>query len=163
MSDTKPPNPSAAESTLDHMEEELRELEGVGKSKWGIWLIVAIIAAGSIIAFAVRDRQSSSLPVSTAGATGISIDLQVPAKTKLGAPPPRFEWESISGRSRYRLAIRREGASETLIERSVRNSFAELTPEELQKLTPGAGYVWQVDALDQTGKTLGSGQSRFSL
>lgn len=160
MADTQ--NPTNVESPLDHMEQELRELEGEGKSKWLKWVFVAVIAIIAVAAYTLTGKQSST-PPPMGPQEGVAIDLQQPRTGKLAAAPTRFEWESVTGRHQYRVMVSRAEATAPLIDRVTKESHLDLAIDEVGKLTKGTTYVWRVEALDKAGKKLGSGQSHFAL
>lgn len=160
MADTQ--NPTSNESPLDHMEQELRELEGEGKSKWWKWLFIVGIAVIAVLAYTLTGKQSAT-PPPAGPQEGVAIDMQQPATGKLAAAPSRFEWESVSGRYQYRLTVTRMDEKTPLIDKTVKDSHVELAVDEIGRLTPRATYVWRVEALDKGGRKLGSGQSHFAL
>lgn len=160
MADTQ--NPTTTESPLDHMEQELRELEGEGKSKWWKWLFIVGIAIVAVLAYTWTGKQSTT-PPPAGPQEGVAIDMPQPAAGKLSAAPTRFEWESVAGRYQYRLTVTRAEEKTPLIDKTVKDSHLDLAIDEVGKLKKGATYVWRVEALDKGGRKLGSGQSHFAL
>ncbi len=157
-------DPTAA---VEHMEEEIRALEGeTGRPRWLVWvlgiLILAAIAAG--IVFLNRSRPPERAPATLAAAGGVPLEVREPRPgSRLSSAPTTFSWESVSGRHDYLFRIVPEGSAEPVIERSVRTPSVQLTPEEAGRLVAGLSYVWSVAARKRDGTVIGSGQARFRL
>lgn len=157
-------DPTAA---VEHMEEEIRALEGeTGRPRWLVWilgiLILAAIAAG--VLYLGGSRPPERAPAQVAAAGGVPLEVREPRPgSRLSSAPTSFSWESVSGRYDYLFRIAPEGSAEPIIERSVRTPSVQLTPEETGRLVAGRSYVWSVAARKRDGTVIGSGQARFRL
>jgi hypothetical protein len=154
-------------ASVEHMEEEIRALEGEASGRrWLLWLLgLALVAAIVAGAFYFSRGLESPRPQAMVGAEGgVPIELDQPRPgSRLTSPPTSFSWEPVSGRHDYLFRIVPEGGSEPLVERSVRNSSTQLSPEEAKLLAAGRTYVWTVTARRKDGTVIGSGQARFRL
>lgn len=154
-------------ASVEHMEEEIRALEGeTGRPRWVVWvlgiLILAAIAAG--IVYLNRGRPPERAPATLATASGVPLELMEPRPgSRLPAAPTSFSWESVSGRHDYLFRVAPEGSTEPIIERSARTPPLELTPDEVRRFAAGQSYVWSVTARRRDGTVIGSGQARFRV
>jgi len=156
------PRPDSAASSIEHMEEEFRALEGT-RSRWIIWLGgILLVAAGSATYYWLADR-TPVRPTRARTTTGVVIDLAEPRAGKLDQPPTRFAWESIAGRHDYHFVLTVEGDPMPLVDRAVTNTSLDLKPEELARLAPGKWYSWSVTARQRDRRILAAGQSRFQI
>ncbi|HKQ62412.1 MAG TPA: hypothetical protein VJS92_14060 [Candidatus Polarisedimenticolaceae bacterium] len=159
--------PTASEpprvESIEHMEEEVRELEGIGRPRWGLLLsglVVAGLVIGSYIVW-MRPAGRASLPPPAVD-SGTPIEVAQPRPGRFAELPTHYAWESVAGRSDYLFTLTMEGASMPLVQRVVKTPSLDLTPEEAGSLPAGKRYVWRVTAR-RDGQSLGSGQGRFEL
>jgi len=162
-------NPEAHhhEDALDHLEDEIKALEGV--TRWGRPLRIATLVivllgiAGAIAYFVTSPPQITSARFSYVPTTGSPIEVAEPKGAKLDDPPTRFAWEQVTGRLQYIVRIYVKGATTPVIERMVTSASLELTPDERAKLQHGNTFVWTVVAQGKDGSTIGAGQSSFKV
>lgn len=64
---------------------------------------------------------------------------------------PEFRWDSPFDAARYRLTIR-DGAGVVIYTTTVITPPVRLDDQARARLTPRASYVWQVEALDESGE-----------
>ncbi len=157
---TTPPN--SATDTLDHMKDELEELEHQ-KPAWTRWLIGAVVLIAIVAAVWYFQGQGGGQQALTTAEGGERIDLREPASGKLAQAPTNFRWESVAGRHHYIVVITSEKGDMAPIEKNVRNNNVQLTASEIQMLKSGQTYVWKVMAIADDGKTMASGAARFEL
>jgi hypothetical protein len=156
------PRPDSAASSIEHMEEEFRALEGA-RTRWWLWLGgILLLAAGAAAYYGFADR-TPVRPTRAVATTGVVIELAEPRPGKLEQPPTHFAWESISGRHDYHFVLSVEGETVPLVDRAVTNTSLELKPEELALLTPGRSYAWSITARQRDRRILAAGQSRFQI
>ena len=150
---------------IEHMAEELRELEGLNKPRWPKILlgIVALAVIGGLYYYYGVYRKPSERSWIATTTSGVQIELREPRAGKLTGAPSRLAWESISGRHDYLVKLYLRGERDPLFERATRNSTLDLKPEETGLITPGKAYVWTVQARDTTRRELASGQSWFEV
>ena len=161
--DPKTPSEESSDATLDHMLEEVRDLEGVGAKgkiiKWlGILVALAVIVGGVYLA------QRSTPERTRAKSEGNAIELQEPRGGKHFETPSVFKWQSVAGRHHYEIAIgTSKGGSEILDERQVKTNTYTLSDDQRTQLTKGQKYYWRVKAVGPDGKTVGHGEGRFEM
>ena len=165
------PEPVAHEphhdEAIDHLEEEIKSLEGV--TRWGrplrigalVLLLVAIF--GGIAWFVTSPPPITSARLSYAPSTGSPIEVAEPKGATLAEPPTRFAWESVSGRMQYIVRIYVRGNTTPIFERMLTAPSFELTPDERARMKGGSTYVWTVVAQGKDGSTIGAGQSTFKV
>lgn len=162
MADTRGEHHEAADATLDHMLEEVREIEGVGsKAKWfkaaGFIIVLALVVA------AVYYAQQRPVDRPAVVDEGIQFSLSEPPMGRLLQKPTYFKWQSVSGRDQYVLRIGTEPGQADILEKYLKKDSVSLTDVEAAKITPGRTYHVKVWALDKTGKKIGHAESRFEL
>lgn len=157
------PTPSQEETSEDRFEHQIEELEGVGAPRrWGRWIGGVILLAG-IAAVLIFVKPPPKTPGASALKGILQLDLALPKPGKLDSPPVQFRWESVSGKFNYSFRLNVLGSQTPLVERTVKESRLDLTPEETALLTKGRSYVWEVAALTRQGTRLAAGQSYFDL
>ena len=167
MSQETPIHEAHHEDALDHLEEEIKTLEGV--TRWGrplrIGALVIFLAAivGGIAWFVTSPPPITSARTSYLPKTGSSIDVEEPKGVTLAEPPTRFAWESVTGRLQYIVRIYVKGSTNPILERMVTSPSLELTPDERARIPSGNTFVWTVVAQGKDGSTLGAGQSTFKV
>ena len=155
--------PPHDETSVERFEHELEALEGVGvKKRWGRWIFGALILAGVVAAFFIFGHPQKRMGVTAIGGAPV-LELSEPRGGKLAAPPSRFRWESISGRSSYQFKLSLAGSPAPILDKTVKESTLDLTPEEKARMVAGSSYVWQVEAKDKTGRNLAAGKGFFDL
>lgn len=159
---------SAADGALDHLEEEIENLEHV--STWGRWFgwgaaIVGIAAVvGAVVWLVASPPPTTSSQQSYAPAGASPLELGEPrGGATLSEAPARLTWESVTGRFQYRLRIFVKGESQPVVERYVTTPYVELTADERGRLAKGKSFVWSVTAQAANGSAIGAGQSTFRL
>ena len=154
------PTPEAPhhENTLDHFEEEFKNLEGV--TRFGrplrigalVIVLVGIIAVG--VWWIVSPPPVTSSRKAYVATTGSPIEVEEPKGQTLDNPPSRFAWESVSGRLQYVVRVYVKGTSTPLLERMVTTPFVELSSAEQERMPRGKTFVWTVVAQGKNGSTL---------
>jgi len=87
------------------------------------------------------------------------IQLVEPAG-RIGRVPAVFRWAAVRGADTYRFEIFDEELRSILV-RFVKSTSLSLAPEELAAIRPGRPYYWDVEASDDEGRPLASGQMSF--
>jgi len=155
------------EDAIEHLEDEIKRLEGV--TRWGRPLRIATLVIGLVAAIAGLAWFIVSPPPITSGrasamtSTGSPIELMEPRPTTLPDPPARFAWESVNGRLQYVVRIYVKGSATPVIEKMTTNSSIELTPDETARMPRGKKFTWTVVAQAKNGSTLGAGESDFKV
>jgi hypothetical protein len=152
---------------LDHLEEEIKALEGV--TRWGRWVhwgaavivLAAVIAA--VVWFVASPPPMTSARLSYLPAAGSPIDVVEPKGATLAEPPSRFAWESVTGRLQYVVRIYVKGTGNPVLERMVTAPWIELTPDERARIPRGNTFIWTVVAQGKDGSTIGAGQATFKV
>jgi hypothetical protein len=155
------------EDALDHLEQEIKELEGV--TRWGrplrigglVILLVAIV--GGIAWYVTSPPPITSARMSYIPTTGSPIEVDEPKGATLDEAPTRFAWESVSGRLQYIVRVYVKGSNTPILERMMTAPSFELMPDERSRIRPGNTYIWTVVAQGKDGSTLGAGQSTFKV
>lgn len=155
------------EDALDHLEEEIKNLEGVTRFgrplRIGAFVIFVVAAVtGAIWWVSSPPPITSSSHRSYVATAGSPIEVVEP-RGNLADPPMRFAWESVSGRLQYVVRVYVKGENTPVLERMVTSSFVELTPGEQARMTHGKTFVWTVVAQGKDGSTIGAGQQTFKV
>jgi hypothetical protein len=153
---------SAADATLDHMVEEIREIEGVGKRRWPKWLAIFLVLAGAV-AVVWFAQNPSALPRGPKVDEGAVIAISSPGYGKLSVPPRTFKWQSVAGRHHYTLTIGTAEGKSDVLEKMVMTDSIVLNDAETQVLQRGSTYYWKVRAYSKDGKIIGHAASKFAL
>ena len=167
MSERMPAHEAHHEDAIEHLEDEIRRLEGV--TRWGrplriATLVICLVAAVAGMAwFIVSPPPITSGRASATSTTGSPIELMEPRPTTLAEPPTRFAWESVTGRLQYVVRIYVKGSSTPVLEKMTINSAIELSPDESARMPRGKRFVWTVVAQAKNGSTLGTGESNFKV
>jgi len=156
-----------SDNAIDHLEQEIEELESV--NPWGraVRWAAGIIIVGSVIAWVVwlvaspPGTTSSTMAYVPSGAT--PIELSQPRGLTLKESPERYAWETVTGRFQYIARVYVKGTSDPLIERATRTAYFEPTPEERARLAKGNTFIWTVVAQAKDGSTMGAGKAQFKL
>ena len=152
---------------FDHLEEEIRTLEGVTRFgrplRIGAAVIVIAAIIGAVVWWVTSPPPITSARMSYIPATSSPIDVVEPKGATLADPPSRFAWESVTGRLQYVVRIYVKGTSMPVLERMVTSSSIELTPTEQARMPRGNTFVWTVVAQGKDGSTIGAGQATFKV
>jgi hypothetical protein len=156
------------DNALDHLEEEINELESVnpwGRAvRWGAGIIIVVALVTWVVWLVASPPPSSSASRMSYVPSGVaSIDVSEPRGTTLDEPPARFAWESVTGRFQYIARVYVKGTSEPVVMRATTTAYWDLTPDERAKLARGKTYVWTVVAQGKDGANIGAGQSSFKV
>jgi hypothetical protein len=155
------------DDAIDHLEQEIEELESVNPWGRGVRWAAGIIIVASVITWVVwlvaspPGTTSSRMAYVPSGAS--PIDLSQPRGTTLDEAPARFAWEAVTGRFQYIARVYVKGTSDPLIERATTTAYFEPTPEERARMPKGKSFVWTVVAQAKDGSTMGAGQAQFKL
>lgn len=168
MSQANPVHEPHHEDALDHLEEEIKALEGVtrfGRPLRIAGLVIFLVAAVAAAIWWVASPPpvTSSSRMSYVTTTGSPIEVSEPKGLTLADPPSRFAWESVTGRLQYVVRIYVKGATTPVLERMVTSPYFELTPEERARMPRGKTFVWTVVAQGKDGSTIGGGQATFKV
>jgi len=167
MSEGMPVQQPHHDEAIEHLEDEIRRLEGV--TRWGrpiriVTLVVCLVAAVAGFAwFVMSPPPITSGRASATSTTGSPIELMEPRPTTLADPPARFAWESVTGRLQYVVRVYVKGSSTPVLEKLTTNSSIELTPDETARMPRGKKFTWTVVAQAKNGSTLGTGESSFKV
>jgi len=168
MSQATPVPEHHHEDALDHLEEEIKALEGVTRFgrpiRIGAFVIIALAVIGAIVWW-VLSPPPITTPTRTSyvATSGTPIEVVEPRGATLDDPPARFAWESVTGRLQYVVRVYVKGATTPVLERMVTTSSFELTPGEQARIPRGKTYVWTVVAQGKDGSTIGAGQATFKV
>ena len=73
----------------------------------------------------------------------------------IAATPKAFTWEEVKGAARYRVSLME--VDQNVLWSMEINTFSIAVPEEVQvKMVPAKTLLWQVEALDVSGKVIAS-------
>ena len=156
------------DNALDHLEEEIEELEHVnplGRAvRWGAGIIIVVSVIAWVVWLVASPPQSSSASRMAYVPSGLAtIDVTEPRGAILDKPPAKFAWDSVSGRFQYIARVYVKGTSEPVVMKATTAPYWELTADELAKLASGKSYVWTVVAQGKDGSNIGAGQSSFKV
>ena len=168
MSQANPAPAPHHEDAIEHLEEEIKALEGVtrfGRPLRIAALVIFLVAGVSAAVWWVMSPPpiTSSSRKSYVTATGSPIEVVEPRGVTLDDPPSRFAWESVTGRMQYIVRVYVKGASTPVLERMVTTSSVELTPGEQARIPRGKTFVWTVVAQGKDGSTISAGQASFKV
>jgi hypothetical protein len=155
------------DDALDHLEEEIKALEGV--TWWGRplrigALVIGLVAlVGGIVWFVTSPPPTTSARTAYAPTTGSRMEVMEPKATTLDEPPARFAWESVTGRLQYIVRVYVKGGSVPIVERMVTSPSVELSSEERARMQRGTSFIWTVVAQGKDGSTISAGQSTFKV
>ena len=155
----------AADHTLEHMVEELEEMEGSkAKGTWVRWAVLAfsIVLVTAVVVWTFRSPEGGRIGVPVLG-EGVQMSISAPAYGKLAEPPKVFAWQSVTGRDHYVLAIGTFPGQADILQKKVNQDRVELTDEELSKFSASKPYWWSVKAVGTDGKVLGHAESKFTM
>lgn len=162
MADTRAEQHPGADATLDHMLEEVREMEGVGsKAKYfkaGGFVIVLAIVIAAVWYFQQRPIERQAVVDE-----GVQFSISDPQMGRLMQKPTYFKWQSVSGRSQYVLRIGTDVGQADVLEKYIKKDSVSLTETEAAGLTAGRTYHVKVWALDKSGKKIGHAEGKFDL
>jgi hypothetical protein len=152
---------------LDHLEEEIRSLEGVTRFGRPLRIAALVIVLAGLVAggiwWVASPPPITSAHMSYAPATGSPIEIVEPKGMTLADMPTRFAWESVTGRLQYIARFYVKGSGTPILERMVTTPSIELTPEEQARMPHGKALVWTVVAQGKDGSTIGAGQTTFKV
>ena len=155
---------TVAEHALDHLEDEIRSLEGAKSWKrrlgWGAVILLLTAGIALIVWRSVNPPPSAASYIPWAP---LNIDVTAPPRVLLDAPPSHFGWDSIAGRYQYLFRVYVQGTSDPFLERVVTSPSLDLTADELARIPRGKSFVWTVVAQGRDGAPLAAGQSTFDL
>jgi hypothetical protein len=158
------PNP-AADHTLEHMVEELEEMEGSkAKGTWVRWAVLAfsVVLVTVLGIWMFKSPAGGQIGVPVLG-EGVQMSISAPAYGKLAEPPTVFSWQSVTGRDHYILGIGTFPGQSDVLQKKVTQDRVELTPDELSKFSASKPYWWSVKAVGKDGKVLGHAESKFTM
>jgi len=167
MAQPTEPHHGSIDNALDHLEDEVKALEGV--TRWGPWLrwsALVLVLAGIIAAvvwMVASPPPTTSARMSYIPSAAEPIEVSEPRGVALKEPPARFAWESVTGRLQYVVRVYVKGTSVPVVERVVTTPSLELTPEERARIPHGETYVWTVIAQGKDGATIGAGEATFKV
>ena len=152
---------------FDHLEEEIRTLEGVTRFgrplRIGAAVIVIAAIIGAVVWWVTSPPPITSARMSYIPSTGSPIEVVEPKGATLAGPPNRFAWESVTGRLQYIVRVYVKGTSTPVLERMITTSSVDLTTDEQARMPRGKTFVWTVVAQGKDGSTIGSGQATFKV
>jgi hypothetical protein len=159
--------PHHHEDALDHLEEEIKTLEGVTRFGRPIRIGALVIVLIGLVALGawwvtspppITSSRASYVPT-----TGSPIEIVEPKGMILSDMPSRFAWESVTGRLQYIVRLYVKGAQTPVLERIVTSPSIDLSPEEQSRMPRGKTLVWTVVAQGKDGSTIGAGQATFRV
>ena len=160
------PTPNkATDHTLEHMVEELEEMEGPkAKGSWVRWAVLAfsVVLVTVLGIWMFKSPQGGRIGVPVLG-EGIQMSISSPAYGKLAEPPKVFAWQSVTGRDHYVLEIGTFPGQADVLRKQVSQDRVELTADELGKFSASKPYWWSVKAVGKNGKVLGHAESKFTM
>jgi hypothetical protein len=156
---------TASDHTLEHMVEELEEMEGSkAKGSWVRWAVLAfsVVLVTVLGIWMFKSPQGGKVGVPVLG-EGVQMEIKTPAYGKQTEPPKLFSWQSVTGRDHYLLEIGTFPGQADVLRRTVQHDQLELTPEEVNKFSANTPYWWSVKAVGKDGKVLGHVESKFIM
>jgi hypothetical protein len=159
--------PHHHEDALDHLEEEIKNLEGVTRFgrplRIGALVLILGAAVGASVWWAMSPPPVTSARQSYVPAAGSPIEIVEPKGLSFSEMPSRFAWESVTGRLQYIVRFYVKGDGTPVFERMVTSPSIELTPDDQAKMPRGKQLVWTVVAQGKDGSTIGAGQTTFKV
>jgi hypothetical protein len=155
----------ATDHTLEHMVEELEEMEGSkAKGSWVRWAVLAfsVVLVTAVVVWTFRTPAGGKLGVPVLG-EGVQMSVTTPTYGKLTEPPKVFAWQSVTGRDHYVLAIGTFPGQADVLQKKVTQDRVELTDDEVAKFSASKPYWWSVKAVGKDGKVLGHAESKFTM
>jgi hypothetical protein len=167
MSQATPVPEHHHEDALDHLEEEIKALEGVTRFgrplRIGGALIVVAAIVGAIVWWVTSPPPITSARMSYIPATSSPLEVFEPKGATLANPPSRFAWESVTGRLQYTMRVYVKGSRTPILERMGTSPSIELSPDEQARIPRGSSFIWTVTAQAKDGSTLSAGQATFKV
>jgi len=167
MSEANPAPEHHHEDAIEHLEEEIRSLEGVTRYgrpiRIGVFVILLVAAVAAIAWWLASPPPITSSRTSYVAATGSPIEVAEPNGVTLDNPPARFAWESVSGRLQYIVRVYVKGTNTPVLERMVTSPSVELSPEEQALMPRGKTFDWTVAAQGKDGSTIAAGRATFKV
>jgi hypothetical protein len=167
MDQTTPIHEPHHEDALDHLEDEIKTLEGVtrfGKPiRIGALVIVLAALVGVGIWWVTSPPPVTSSRQSYIPASRSPIEIVEPKGMIQADMPSRFAWESVNGRLQYIVRLYVKGEATPVLERMVTAPSIDLSPEEQSRMPHGKMLVWTVIAQGKDGSTIGAGQASFRV
>jgi hypothetical protein len=161
------PTNFANEHVLEHLEDEIKSLEGVTRWKRPVFIVVLVLVVAAAVAgmtwFVMSPPPITSGHAAYVGGSGMSIEVVEPKGATLAAPPARFAWESVTGRLQYVVRVYVKGSSNPVLERRTTGTSLELTADDQALMPRGNSFVWKVVAQGQNGATIGEGEATFKV
>ena len=144
---------------------EVRRLRGRDPSRRapGIIRFRAMAAASILVAAVAAGVFFFSKPGPRDAARGDRSDIRLiePAAT-LDRAPAYFRWAAVPNADIYRFEIFDEELLSVLV-RNTKSTSVTLSPGERVSLQAGQPYFWSVEAIDDEGRSLVSGQRSFVI
>ena len=153
----------AADHTLEHMVEELEEMEGSkAKGSWVRWAVLAfsVVLVTAVAIWMFKEPANIGVPVL---GEGVQMSVKTPAYGKQVDPPKVFAWQSVTGRDHYVLSIGTFPGQADVLQKKVAQDQVELTADEVNKFSANTPYWWSVKAVGKDGKVLGHVESKFIM
>jgi len=163
------PHPDFAnEHVLEHLEDEIKTLEGVTRWKRPVGIGLLVLGAAAIVGglawFVLSPPPTTSGRASTfVTSTGTPLDLLEPKGATLTAPPERLVWESVTGRLQYVVRVYPKGSGMPVFERITTSPSIELSADDQARIPRGNTYIWKVVAQGKNGTTIAEGVSTFKV
>lgn len=155
------------DDAIDHLEQEIEELESVnpwGRAvRWAAGIIIVVSVITWVVWLVASPPGTTSSTMAYVPTNASPIELTEPRGTTLSDPPAKYSWEAVTGRFQYIARVYVKGTSDPLIERATTTAYFEPTPEERVRLPKGKTFVWTVIAQAKDGSTMGAGQAQFKL
>ncbi len=151
---------------IDHLEEEIMDLEHVnpvGRAvRWigGTIIVVAVIAW--VVWLVASPPSSTSVSRSYTPSNIAGVDLSQP-RGVLDAAPAHFAWDTVTGRLQYVVRIFIQGEGNPVLEKIVTTAYLDLSPDEQARLPRGKTYVWTVTVQAKDGSNMAAGQATFKV
>jgi hypothetical protein len=127
------------------------------------WKWRAAIAAAMLFAFLAGGYflwiRMGSPPVERGERTAVRL-LEPVGLVK--ASPSRFRWAAVPRAESYELEIFDESLH-AVLSRRIRETSAELSPEEMNLIGTGRTYIWTVESFDAEERPLALGRESFSV
>jgi len=135
-----------------------------GGWRWAV-PAMAVVAAAIMAAILLRPEKEPGLQADAGHFNGIYRSQEVQVVSPAGdlqQAPRELQWQPYPGTETYRVAVR-EVDNSLLWSMETRETSVEIPGFLRAKMLPGKPILWQVTALDATGRVLGTSQvQRFA-
>lgn len=132
-----------------------RRAPGSLTARFVIAAAILVMASAGVFFFS-RTRPKD---VERGAPTGIRL---IEPAGSLERAPAVFRWDAVGNADIYGFEVFDEELR-SIITRGTKSTSVTLSPEEAGRLVPGRSYYWDVEAFDDEGRLISSGQRFFTV